>query len=172
MSGVVDYNVREVLVACRDLEMLMASLYDMLAKIHADVPSMAKLWSKTANEERNHAAQFGLVLDIRNEAVEAVRVDLSEVGRMHRAVEMLCQECATRPPAVDDALRTAIAFEEALMDLHAHQVPIFTHDSHKNLFAAMMAADREHVGRLRRALTLGSSAPTPAPVPPVHQHRK
>jgi rubrerythrin len=172
MTGVVEYNVREVLVACRDLETLMASLYDMLAKIHADVPSMAKLWTKTANEERNHAAQFGLVLDIRNEAVEAVRVDHAQVGRTRRAVEMLCQECVTRPPTVDEALRATIAFEEALLDLHAHQVAIFADDSHKHLFAAMMAADREHVGRLRRALAFGPSDPTPTPVPLVRQQRK
>ena len=172
MSGVEAFNVRAVLSACRDMETSMAGLYDTLAKLHASVPHMAKLWSKTANEERNHAAQFALALDIGNAAIEAVRVDLSVIERTLNAVNLLREECMTHPPMVQQALETAIAFEEALVDLHADKIPIFVEESHKKLFTAMMAADREHVGRLRRAMAVGPSTPTPTPMPLPRSHRK
>jgi rubrerythrin len=172
MDGVAAYNVREVLNACRELEVGMAGFYDMLAKVHADVPHMARLWTKTANEERNHASQFDLVLDISKGSVETVRVDLASVERARRAVEMLCQECVTRPPTMEQALRAAIAFEEALVRIHADAVPVFADDSHKKLFGAMMSADRGHVDRLRKALAFGPSTPTPTPMPVVRLNRK
>jgi len=172
MSGVAAFNVRAVLSACRDMETAMADLYDLLAKIHTGVPYMAKLWSKTANEERNHAAQFALALDIANAAVKAVRVDISTIERTLRAVHMLREACFAHPPTVEQALHAAIAFEEALVDLHADKIPIFAEESHRKLFTAMMAADREHVGRLRRALAVGPSTPTPTPVPSYRSHRK
>lgn len=150
----------------------MADLYDLLAKIYAGVPQMAKLWSKTANEERNHAAQFTLALDIGSGAIKAVRVDISIIERALHAVHLLREECFARPPTVEQALQAAIAFEEALVSLHADKIPIFAEESHKKLFAAMMAADREDLGRLRRALAVGPSTPTPTPVPLYRSHRK
>jgi rubrerythrin len=172
MSGVAAFNVRAVLSGCRDMETAMADLYDLLAKIHAGVPYMAKLWSKTANEERNHAAQFTLALDIANGAVKAVRVDISTIERTVHAVHLLREEYLARPPTVEQALQAAITSEEALVDLHADKIPIFAEESHKRLFVAMMAADREHVGRLRRALAVGPSTPTPTPVPLYRSLRK
>jgi rubrerythrin len=172
MSGLAAFNVREVLTACRDMETAMADLYEMLAKVHADIPHMVKLWTKTANDERNHAAQFALALDIGNAAVEAVRVDLSVIERTIRSVKLLQKECATHPPTVEQALQAAISFEEALVNLHADKIPIFADASHKKLFGAMMAADQEHVGRLRRMLACGPPTPTPAPVTLPHPHRK
>jgi len=165
MSAVVAFNVDAVLSACREMETAMADLYDLLAKIHTDVPHMAKLWRKTANEERNHAAQFALALYIGNGVVEAVRVDISIIEGTLRAVHRLREEWMTRPPTVEQALQVAITSEEALVNLHADKIPIFAEESHKKLFAAMMAADREHVGRLRQALAVGPSTPTPTPTP-------
>jgi rubrerythrin len=161
-----------VLTACRDMEASMAELYETLAKVHTDVPYMAKVWNKTANEERNHAAQFTLALDIGSDAVESVRVDLSVIERTQRAVELLRKECVTHPPTVEQALRATIAFEEALINLHADKIPIFAQDAHKKLFSAMLGADREHVNRLRRTLEQGPSTPTPTPVPLTLQRRR
>jgi rubrerythrin len=163
--------VRDVLLACRDVEQAMFELYNLLATLHADDAEMAKLWKKTANEERNHAAQFTLALETAQDTIEAVNLDVSAIRQTAQAVELLRQDCLKEPPGIRQALVAVIAFEESMAGIHLDKIAVFAEERHRQLFHAMMAADRQHIGRLREAL-LGPSSlattngkPPPAPRP-------
>lgn len=130
----------------------MADFYEGLADVHRHVPSMARLWKKTAREEANHAAQFSLALEAMTEVIARPLVAPPEVETIQKAIESLTEEYRRRPPSVEEALATAIDLEASMNDLHADRILVFTDPRCRLLFEAMMAADAGHVAALRAAL--------------------
>lgn len=152
MPDGVTQEVVRVLVACRAIELATAGLYTELAALHAQNPTIARLWKKTAREEMNHAAQFTLLFEVMASEVLAACVDVSTLDRLRRAIENAIEECALSPPTIREALVAAIDFEEWMNRFHADTVLLFKEPQGKRLFQAMMAADSGHVGELRAAL--------------------
>jgi rubrerythrin len=147
------YEVLRVLLACRSVELAVAGLYQELAHVHAQVPSVAALWRKTAREEMNHAAQFTLAIETMSALIETTVVSSADLERIRMAIENTIEEYALAPPTTRDALVAAIDFEEAMASLHGDQILVFRDPRGGQLFQAMMAADRGHVTALRTALS-------------------
>jgi rubrerythrin len=152
MSAEDAQEVSRVLVACRALELAMADFYEGLADVHSHVPSMVRLWKKTAREEANHAAQFNLALEAMTEVIARPLVAPAELETIQKAIESMAEEHRRRPPSVHEALTTAIELETSMSDLHADRILVFTDPRCRLLFQAMMAADAGHVASLRAAL--------------------
>jgi len=51
-----------ILDICRDIELLNEQLYRHFAVLFSDDRELKALWTKTANEEANHAQQFELAI--------------------------------------------------------------------------------------------------------------
>jgi rubrerythrin len=147
------YEVLQVLLACRSLELAVAGLYQELAEQHQHVPSVATLWKKTAREELNHAAQFTLAIETMSDLIETAVVSAAVLDRIRLAVENTIEEYALCKPTVREALVAAIDFEGAMATLHGDQILVFRDPRGTRLFQAMMAADHGHVTALRGALS-------------------
>jgi rubrerythrin len=152
MSHEVADAISRVLKACRAVELAMEGLYETLAELHEHDPRMARLWRKTAMEEGNHAAQFGLLLETMPEGITSATVDAKKIEALHRSVENAIEEFRLRPPSVREALVAAIDFEESMDRIHAHEAIRFAEPSYRRMFQAMMAADSGHIAKLRLAL--------------------
>jgi rubrerythrin len=165
MPGEPTHDVLKVIAACRGLELAMAGLYEELASLHSHVPSMARLWRKTAREELNHAAQFTLALDAMSDEIYATVGDASSLAGVRQAIETTLEEFRLRRPSVREALVAAIDFEVLMNELHADQILVFHDPRCCRLFEAMMAADNGHVDTLRAALNNldGSVGSRPTP---------
>ena len=131
----------------------MAGLYEELAALHDYDPAIAALWTKTAREEMNHAAQFSLLIETMSGTVSAVLVDPASLDRVRKAIESTVEEYRLHPPSVRDAMVAAIDFEESMHSLHADQILVFANPLSKRLVHAMMAADRGHIAAIRTALS-------------------
>lgn len=140
----------DVLELCRRIEMAMAQLYDRLAELHSRRDEVRELWTKTAREEDNHAAQFELLL--KRPSQPGVRADSAKAEKALRAVETILASYTERAPSVEEALEEAVTLENSLAQYHAEYAVEFGDEEQRRLFRAMMAADNDHVGALRAAL--------------------
>ena len=105
-------EVKAILASCQQVETAMAGFYDRLATIHqSSHPEATRIWRKTANEERNHAAQFKMAIDAVGSMIQSVRLDLKDIDKAAAAVNLLCDECQVRTPTLEEAARAAITFE-------------------------------------------------------------
>ena len=59
-------DVEHLLEVCRRIEFTLASLYRFLSNLYGDIPDIAAVFLKTANEEENHALQFVHALKLPN----------------------------------------------------------------------------------------------------------
>lgn len=144
-------NARDIgiLDICCDIELAGEELYLLFAELFAANLEIAALWRKTALEEGNHAAQFGLAKRLRIGVVEAVSVDMGKAERALAFVRSVLQHVRTAPPTLREALRLAIELEEKLADFHMDCVAKFTEQCYREMFTAMMEADEGHVRALR-----------------------
>lgn len=147
------YTAFKMLNSCRVLELAMADFYEELALLHEHDTGMVRLWKKTAGEEINHAAQFTLLLDTMTDQISEVRADAPTLEKIRLAIATTREGFQEHCPTVREALVAAIEFEESMSCFHADQVAVFESPRHRILFKAMMAADNDHVGLLRNALT-------------------
>ena len=76
-----------LLAECRAVEAAMADLYELLGDMHRDDEPMARLWRKTAREERNHVAQFTLAIEALMDSMSDSRLDLDIPPRLRHAIE-------------------------------------------------------------------------------------
>lgn len=147
-----------LLEKCRDIELLCKELYDYFAELYADDEIAASLWSKTAKEEANHAAQFTLMVRLRRDMPCAVLIDASKVESVLSGLKSVTSTFRSAPPKLVDALLAAIKIEKHLADLHIDCVVMFEDDSCRKLFSAMMANDKDHIASLQRAYDLLAGA--------------
>lgn len=143
---------KNVLDVCARIEDTAAQTYHDLATAHRNIPRLAALWDKTANEEENHARQFRLSTQLLDEMIDDIRIDGDRARRALEEMEILAGLVASDPPGPVDALRMAISAEEQFADFHMSTAAVFKDGSHKRLFEAMMAADRGHVEELSKEL--------------------
>lgn len=143
-----------LLEKCREIELLCKDLYDYLAELYADDEIAASLWSKTAKEEENHAAQFTLMVRLRRDMPCVVLIDSTKVESVLSGLKAVIARFRSAPPKLVEALQSAIKIERHLADLHIDCVVMFEDDSCRKLFSAMMANDKDHIASLQRAYDL------------------
>jgi len=152
VGGTQSVEVLKVLNTCHDIEVASERLYSVFAHAHADHPTVAALWRKTAREESQHAAQFRLLVGAYGGTIERVSVEYDRAASALRDVQALTAQAQANPPGIVEALRFAVELEERLAGFHAGAASVFNDDRHRKLFRAMMAADDRHTDALREML--------------------
>jgi len=144
-------QVMTVLSHCRDIERTCAELYEYYAELFKQNPDIAKLWAKTAAEERSHVAQFEMALRLREALVETVFQDAGKVVVVLERFIRFLDKVRNEPPTLEEALCSAIAMEEEVADYHLESIAKFRQESSRQVFHAMMAADHDHLEALEEA---------------------
>jgi hypothetical protein len=130
----------------------MAEAYRTLATAHRGHPKISALWAKTALEEDGHVSHFDLAMSVRGDMIQSSNINLVRIDEAVKGVKDFLEEIKTSPPDIRTALRTAIQLEEQYVQFHMDMAVAFDTESHRKLFRAMMAADKEHVDSLCKAL--------------------
>ena len=150
VANAVNGETVKVLEICRDIELANAELYRYFAGIFRDHAEMAALWHKTAQEEENHAKQFVLAIAMRREQlVDALAIDSNTAENTLNFIKGIYDMVRVNKPSMLEALRSAITLEVNLGKFHMTTAVHFVEKSHRQLFAAMMKADKDHVEALR-----------------------
>ena len=158
-----DQTDQKLLEMCEQIELLAGQVYRKLAALHASDTALAALWTKTAREEDNHAAQFHVSAAMLAGMVDHVRVTSAEAEPAIHQLKAFLTRCTASPPSAVEALTEMIALEDSLAAFHLDNAAAFVRPEHRNLFQAMMKADRSHVEALRAALarrTGGAAGPS------------
>jgi rubrerythrin len=142
----------KVLETCTQVEEGAGRLYRLLAEAHKGSPELAALWEKTAREEDNHSQQIGMVIRKRDQMAAQVQVELARAEKAFDLIQDVIAHVQANAPAPRQALEDAIMLEKTLMAFHADYAVRFAEPMWEQLFKAMMAADRDHVGALESAL--------------------
>jgi rubrerythrin len=152
MAGKTNLDIVRILEICGDIELHCAELYRYYAEIFLENPELSGMWTKTAQEEDNHASQFVLAIKLRRQGmIGSVAVDPYKAENTLRIIKSVYAGVRQNKPAVIDALRSAIKLEERLEEFHMTTVALFTDEAHKNLFNAMMQADQHHLAIIEAA---------------------
>ena len=152
MDNVIIYNDTQILEKCRRLEEIAADLYHFLARAHTSDPQISALWEKTAREEENHASQFSMAIRMKKGLSVEIKAEKMKVEETLKMAESISAGMKKDPPRIRKALENAIMLEENLSEFHLANTMCFPDESNKKLFQAMMAADKDHVGSLKKAL--------------------
>lgn len=152
MSGVTMTISEQILLEkCREIELLCKELYDYFAELYADDEDAVRLWSKTAAEEENHAAQFTMALRLINDLPCIILVDAARVESVILQFKGMIAKVKSAPPKLVDALGSSIKLEKYLAEFHLGCVAMFENDSYRKMFNAMMLSDNKHVESLQAA---------------------
>jgi rubrerythrin len=141
-----------LLELCATIEDKCAELYRIFAELYVDIPELASLWTKTANEEDNHAEQFKLAVRLKGQGKVGVKADVSKVTNIVEKIDAFIPIFKNSKPTPIQALKFAIQLEESLAEYHMHNLIIFTDDNLKLLFISMAQNDNCHIEMLRKAL--------------------
>lgn len=145
--------MRELLKTCAQLERAVSDLYFTFRDIYSEDAALTSLWEKTAQEELNHEQQF--LMAERLYAAQLTpdeSVSLEMLQRLQQSVMALHRKVQETAPTALQALKMAVSLEEQLVEMHMKAVMRFNDQSVNKLFAAMMAADQDHVSSLSRYL--------------------
>jgi len=148
-GGKTNHEIVRIREICRDIEMISAQLYGYYAEVFCDDADLARLWSKTAMEEEEHAKQFVMAINLRNQwRVEAVTVDSIKAESMLDFITSIYDVAKTHEPTKVDALRSAILLESAFAEFHMNAIALFAEEGHRKFFTYLRDADRRHVAAL------------------------
>ncbi|MSN25702.1 MAG: rubrerythrin [Geobacter sp.] len=140
-----------LLEKCRETELLCKELYEYFAELYSSNRDAYCLWSKTAKEEENHAAQFTLALKLRKGMPCMVTVGPDKIESINNQIRAVIAKVKVTPPKLADALSSSIKLERFLAEFHLSCVVVFEDESYKKMFNAMMASDQEHIASLQSA---------------------
>jgi len=139
------------LECCKRFELKSAELYHHFERLFAGEEWFSELWKKTAHEEENHAQQFDLALRLKGVGMGRVKTDVSKAMVGLQELEAFVERALASKSTSERALRLAIRLEEQLVDVHMSSIIAFEDPKLKELFAAMMGYDRDHVSALHDA---------------------
>ena len=143
--------IGRLLSTCSEIESLAGEFYRSLARLHGFEPDAAALLLKTACEEDNHKLQFELGRRLSSAIVSGAALDQEKADRVLKSFNDAITKLATStsPPTVQSALKYAIRMENLMMDLHMDHSIVFTSDSYREMFTAMMDQDCQHIQALK-----------------------
>jgi rubrerythrin len=152
MSGVTMTITEQILLEkCREIELLCKELYDYFTKLYSDNGEAVILWSKTAAEEANHAAQFTMAIRLKKDMPCMIVVDASKVDSVLLQFRSSIAKVKAAPPLLEDALKYSIKLEKYLAEFHLGCIAMFEDDSNRKMFTAMMSSDNKHIESLQAA---------------------
>lgn len=142
-------EVVSLLQICRDIETVCAEIYHVYAERFAADEDLRELWQKTFEEERNHANQFVMAINLRRDGVVVnMNIDRARATQILEMVKGIYSGILVNMPSKIDALRSAIKLEKKLSEFHLDVMADFQDEGMKKMFSAMMMADNQHVQRI------------------------
>jgi rubrerythrin len=152
MSGITMTITEQILLEkCREIELLCKELYDYFTNLYSDDVDAVILWSKTAAEEANHAAQFTMAIRLRKDIPCKIVVDAAKVDSVLLQFRSSIAKVKSAPPQLVDALKFSIKLEKHLAEFHLGCIAMFEDDSNRKMFDAMMSSDNNHIESLQAA---------------------
>ncbi|MDD5223742.1 MAG: ferritin family protein [bacterium] len=152
MEKLITYTDIRILEKCRRVEEIAEEIYLLLAKAYRSDPQACAVFTKTASEEENHASQFSLAIRMKKGLQVEILMDKDQLEEILQMSESILKEIKINPPPLRKALEDMIMLEEVLSECHLANTMQFKDESSKKLFQAMMSADQDHVGSLKKAL--------------------
>ncbi|NMC74758.1 MAG: hypothetical protein GYA56_10455 [Geobacteraceae bacterium] len=156
-------DIVTILHRCADIEIAMADMYDFFSAAYRDNRDIARLFRKTAAEERNHEYQIRLAIRTCASSIEEMKVPLEEVERHLTFARTTLEKVRETVPDIGDALKISVHTETILSRFHLDTAARFTDESCARLFQAMMAADEGHITSLEKALADYRESRPPVP---------
>lgn len=139
----------EILKSCRDIERVAEESYRHYADIFKDHPRIKSLWERIADDEKYHAHRFELAIKLREGMVEEMNGDAFMVWNSLKFLQSILVAMRKSRPNANEALRSAMKFEEHLAQFHLACNGFFREERYKNLFSAVLAGDNEHLELLQ-----------------------
>ena len=145
--------LEKCLDACQEIEEIASQIYHYHADQFADNDKIARLWRKTALEEENHARQVVLAKKIAT-SISDTNLNVGQTESTLNLIRTLFEAIKKSPPRLEEAIRTAILFEETLAQFHMDNALLFEEKGIAGLFKALMMHDRKHMQELESALEI------------------
>ena len=157
-------SVGALLMTCSEIEFLAGEFYRLLSRLHTHDPDAVALWLKTAKEEDNHKLQFDLGQRLSSAVVCGAALDQKQADRVVQSFHDAIAKIAASPvpPTVRSALQIAIKMETMMMEFHMDHAVVFTSESYREMFKAMMAQDYQHIQALKYFLDRCESTQLPS----------
>jgi rubrerythrin len=143
--------LEKCLDACQEIEEIASQIYHYHADQFVENEKISRLWRKTALEEEHHALQVVLAKKIAK-TVCGTSLDVCQIESTRNLVRTLFEAIKRSPPRLEEAIRTAILFEETLARFHMDNALFFEDSGTSGLFKALMMHDQEHIQELESAL--------------------
>jgi DNA-binding FadR family transcriptional regulator len=156
-------TVGALLMTCSEIEFLAGEFYRLLSRLHTHEPEAVALWLKTAKEEDNHKLQFDLGQRLSSTVACGAVLDQRQAARVVQSFQDAIAQIAASPvpPTVRSALQIAIKMKSMMMEFHMDHAVVFTSDSYREMFKAMMAQDYGHIQALKDFLDRCESVQLP-----------
>jgi len=142
---------QELLLKCREIELLSKELYEYFAGLYADDEEAVGLWRKRADEEQAHAEQFTMALMLGDGIACQKDIDPAQVESILSQLRAVMEKVRVDPPDLKDALLSCIKLEKYLAEFHLVCVVMFEDKSCKSMFNGLMASDQGHIEALQTA---------------------
>lgn len=146
--------MRGFLSDCHQIESLAGEVYQRLAIDGAYAPEVRELFRQLSNDERAHARELDLVMQMPEPELDAVgrlsreilEAALKLAGEMVRTLD-------SRRLSEEEALRLAVAMEQQFLAVHVNNAIHFYNKKVAALFDELGGQDQLHLDRLRDCLT-------------------
>lgn len=145
-------EILNVLHMCAEIESTLAQVYEFFTIAYPNNQEIARLFAKTAAEERNHEYQFKLAMKSLAPLISDLNLSRQEAERHLVYTRNILLQVQERTPPVEEALRISINCETIFSRFHMDTAVRFSDTAGASLFKAMMAADDEHASSLKKAL--------------------
>jgi rubrerythrin len=152
MADLMTYNDIQLLEQCQRIEEIAEEIYRFLAQAHKSDSQICALWEKTAREEENHASQFSMAIRMKKGLSVEIKLEKTKLEEILKMSESILTGMKKSSPSIRKALEDMIVLEDVLSECHLVNAMQFPDESNKKLFQAMMSADKDHLGSLKKAL--------------------
>lgn len=147
-------DIAGLLDICMAIEEKTAELYFCFSDLYREMPDLARLWRKTAQEEENHMLQFQLAGKLQKSCAMTAMINPHQARQALAMITGLLEKVREHPPTWRNALKFAIELENRMSHFHTHTALVFEEDSFNALYQAMMKHDQDHVQALSRYLEM------------------
>lgn len=145
--------MRGFLSDCHKIETLAGEIYERLATDSAYAPEVRNVFEKLGNDERSHARDIDMVLQIPEYELKAgQKVSWDIVDAAVKLAERFVATINRGRLNEEQALRLAVEMEQQFVKVHVHNAMHFYNERIEALFEDLGKHDRAHLDRLRECL--------------------
>lgn len=146
--------MRGFLSDCHKIESLAGEVYQRLAIDGSYAPQVRDLFHQLSNDERAHARELDLVMQMPDPELDAVgRLSREILDASLRLAGEMVRTLDSRRLSEEEALRLAVAMEQQFLAVHVNNAVHFYNKKVAALFDELGSQDQVHLDRLRACLT-------------------